>query len=269
MELGFGPGEGGDARLHLLLKRGLHRALMLHEPLGQREAAHARASEHQADEQQRARLLRRPEDGKARAATSFVNDALSCRNDVKTVAQAAMIAASTPSDIATSGRNASMVHGGFRPLEAGCLLVLGSASRAVVPVPGAFDRSRPTAQPICRFIATHVRLETVFDLPVARQLIERRPEAGAESREIGGAERSRLGDLRAYDRYAEQIGLELHQQIVRGRAAIDAQLDERARGVFLHRFEQLCALKRDGFEAARAMCARVVPRDKPTMVPRA
>ena len=49
----------------------------------------------------------------------------------------------------------------------------------------------------------------------------------AEPREIRGAQRRGLGDARAHDGHAEHVGLELHQQIVRGRAAVDAQLDER------------------------------------------
>src|SRR5439155_11344481 len=55
----------------------------------------------------------------------------------------------------------------------------------------------------------------------------------------------------------EQIGLELHKEVVRGGAAVDAQLGKLLAGVFLHGFEDFRALIRDGFESgARDVGAR-------------
>ncbi len=47
----------------------------------------------------------------------------------------------------------------------------------------------------------------------------------------------------------------LHQQIVRGGAAVDSKLDERARRILLHRCEKLGALETRWLRARRARCA--------------
>src|SRR5690349_5209753 len=58
------------------------------------------------------RLLLRPlEDGNARSATSLAKEARICRNEANTVAHAAMIAARTPSDIATLQLAATLSRG--------------------------------------------------------------------------------------------------------------------------------------------------------------
>ena len=102
----------------------------------------------------------------------------------------------------------------------------------------------------------------------ARQLAAtsrgRRPEAGAEAREVCGAQRRGFGDLRAHDRHAQQVGLELHQQVVGRRAAVDAQFDAAAGRASRCIATSTSALwKAMASSAARAMCARVVPRDRP------
>ena len=51
------------------------------------------------------------------------------------------------------------------------------------------------------------------------------------------------------DRLAQDIGLELHQEVVDGGAAIDPQLLDRLAGIGFHGIDQLTALKGDAFES--------------------
>ena len=113
-----------------------------------------------------------------------------------------------------------------------CLLVVdpstGQRSSPAVPtpliVPARLSSARAARTPSDR---RHRRLEAAIDLPLAGDLVGRRPEADGEAREIRGAERRRFGDRRPDDRDAEQVGLELHQRVVGRRAAVDAQLVQR------------------------------------------
>ena len=57
------------------------------------------------------------------------------------------------------------------------------------------------------------------------------PQADAEAGERRGAEGRGLGIRRPQHRHAQQVGLELQQQIVARGATVDAQLGERAAGV--------------------------------------
>jgi hypothetical protein len=56
------------------------------------------------------RLLRRLDDGIVRDANSLANDDLNCKKDANTVAAAAMIAASTPSDIGKRSSEGKRYH---------------------------------------------------------------------------------------------------------------------------------------------------------------
>src|SRR5664280_2490061 len=82
------------------------------------------------------------------------------------------------------------------------------------------------------------------------------PIADGEAGEIRGAEGGRLEDLGPDDGHAEEIGLELHEELVRGGAAVDAQLGQRDAGVLLHGVEDVGALEGDRLEdRAREMSA--------------
>jgi hypothetical protein len=70
-------------------------------------------------------------------------------------------------------------------------------------------------------------MERALDLPLRRELVGAAPDAAREPREIRCAECRRLDALRPHDGDAEQVGLELHQQVVDTRAAVDAQLGDR------------------------------------------
>ncbi len=90
----------------------------------------------------------------------------------------------------------------------------------------------------------------------------RLPEPGAKPRKIRSAKGSCLGDLGAHDRHPQQVGLELHQQVVRGGAAIDAQFTQRLPRVLLHGVQDLGALECDALErGSRDVRPRRSPRE--------
>ena len=69
-----------------------------------------------------------------------------------------------------------------------------------------------------------------------------------EAGEVGGAQRGRLEHLRAHDGHAQDVRLELHEEIVGGGAAVDAKLGKRDSRITLHRVQDLRALERDAFQ---------------------
>ena len=128
---------------------------------------------------------------------------------------------------------------------------------AVHAVLSAIHPLRPAPRPSRQRLAQlrrprargHGRLEAPVDAPLAATISSgAAPEADREAGEVGRAERRRLGDRGPDDGHAEQVGLELHEQVVGGRAAVDAQLGERDARVALHRVEQVGDLEGDALE---------------------
>ncbi len=74
------------------------------------------------------------------------------------------------------------------------------------------------------------------------------PVTDGEAREERRAERGRFDHLRAYDRHAQDVRLELHEQVVGRGPTIHAQLAEIDARVLLHDVEDICHLERDAFE---------------------
>ncbi len=85
-------------------------------------------------------------------------------------------------------------------------------------------------------------------LPVRGQFVGRAPDPARQSGQVGRAQRRGLDDFRANHRYAQQIGLELHQQVVGAGAAIDSQFGHAGHRVAAHRVEQRGALEGDRLE---------------------
>ena len=65
-------------------------------------------------------------------------------------------------------------------------------------------------------------------MPDGAQLVDVLPDAERQAREVRRAEARRLRRVGADDRHVEDVGLELHQEIVLRRAAIDLQRRNRA-----------------------------------------
>src|SRR5213075_570686 len=120
--------------------------------------------------------------------------------------------------------------------------MLSSTWPGLRPTPGTTDGFAPACELAFSFLALHLRLEALLRLPVLRQLVARLPQIDRQAGKVGRAERRGLQHLRPHYRHAEEIGLELHQEIVGRRAAVDAQLGEPFARVLLHGFEQLRAL---------------------------
>ena len=71
----------------------------------------------------------------------------------------------------------------------------------------------------------------------------------AEPRRVHPApQRSALGNARPHDGHAQHVCLELHEQIVARRAAVDAQLGQAYPGIILHRLQHVGRLIRDALE---------------------
>ena len=68
------------------------------------------------------------------------------------------------------------------------------------------------------------------------------PETDRQTGQIGCAQSGDFADFRAFHAGAENIGLELHQEVVGDRAAVNAQGVETDPGVSLHRFQHVAGL---------------------------
>ena len=76
------------------------------------------------------------------------------------------------------------------------------------------------------------------------------PDAGGKTGEISRAERGGFGDGRTNDGNAENIGLELHESVVGGGAAIDAEFGERRVGVGVDGIGEIGNLIGDALEGS-------------------
>ena len=72
----------------------------------------------------------------------------------------------------------------------------------------------------------------------------RRPHALGDAGEVRGAERGRLPDRGPAHGHAEQVGLELAEQVHDRGAAVDAQLGERSTRGRRHRVDDVAGLQR-------------------------
>ena len=88
-------------------------------------------------------------------------------------------------------------------------------------------------------------LKTVSSPRSFGDLVGAAPEVDGEAGEIGRAERGCLKHCGTADRDLQQVGLELHEQVVRGSTAIHAKFMERRLRVFIHGPQHVCHLKRD------------------------
>jgi hypothetical protein len=73
----------------------------------------------------------------------------------------------------------------------------------------------------------------------------------------------------AGERDAEEVGLELHEEVVGRGAAVDPRRAQRGAGVGRHREQRSEICRAMPSSAARARWARVVPRVRPVIRPRA
>ncbi len=138
-----------------------------------------------------------------------------------------------------------------------------SRARAPAPRPSGSRRWAASSALSCGF-------ERPVDLPDSLDFVAVLPEADGQARQVGRAERGGLDDLRPDHRHLQDVGLELHEQVVGGtrrrpRAARSSQMPESS---FITSSTS-ATWKAIPSSAARARWPAVVPRVRPVMVPRA
>lgn len=111
--------------------------------------------------------------------------------------------------------------------------VLGSRWRSGLPdlVGGPPLRSLDPGSPGCHKAVTlrrsQARLKAAVLLPGGAKVIPVSPDPDSETGEGGGAERGGFNDTRSDDGHVEDIGLDLEEEVVGRRTAVNAQLGER------------------------------------------
>ena len=91
------------------------------------------------------------------------------------------------------------------------------------PRQGAFHRFFPAAVAEVTFGGFDPRAELALDYRFLLQLIQILPEADGQACQVSGTQRGNFTDFRALYAGAQDVGLELHQEIVGYRTAVDAQ----------------------------------------------
>ena len=130
------------------------------------------------------------------------------------------------------------------------------ARPVISPVEGPLHRLLPLRVRRVAVLVAHVGLPALVLGPALAQLVEIRPEADGQAGREGGAERRRLGHGGADHRHAEHVGLELHEQLVGGHAAVDAQLGEGHAGDGVGGVDHLAGLPGRGLERRARDVAR-------------
>jgi len=110
------------------------------------------------------------------------------------------------------------------------LFLLCRQGRIGGPAFGALDGLLPAGVLRVDGCAVRCGLEELIGAGL-RDLVDAGPEAGGKAGKVSRALRRRFEDRRAADGDAEQVGLELHEQIVGRSAAVDAQLATVPHGV--------------------------------------
>src|ERR1700730_6551114 len=89
----------------------------------------------------------------------------------------------------------------------------------------------PAGRPL---LVAPFRLPGAVDLPVAPQLVQARPEADGQAGRVRGAECCGLADRGTHHGRAEDVRLQLHQEIILDHAAVDLERLDVDAGIGLH-----------------------------------
>src|SRR5919198_992042 len=87
-------------------------------------------------------------------------------------------------------------------------------AQLVDPPAGALDRLLPLRIPALPLVLRPLRLERPVHLPVLAHLLAVRPVADRQPGQVGRAQRGGLLHLRPDHRDAEDVGLQLHEEVV-------------------------------------------------------
>jgi len=166
---------------------------------------------------------------------------------------------------ATASSYAASVFSGRSPDAPRCAITSGRAGRCAFNPPSpATVRTAPLPARVERVasVGAHARLEQRDRSSAAGKRRFVLPEPDRESGERRGAERRHLEQRRPLDHRAEDVGLELHQEVVGRRTAVDAQRVQLDPGVGLHAVDDVARLIGDRLERrAHDVLARGAARD--------
>src|SRR5579859_1643661 len=113
----------------------------------------------------------------------------------------------------------------FSGFEQGNPRIASALSRGRIlpcPIQRAFHGTLPVGVEIVALILAHLWLEGAVNSPVFCDFLRTAPETYGDTCEVGSTEGGGFGDLRTLDGHTEDVCLELHEQVIDNRAAIDA-----------------------------------------------
>src|SRR5581483_2310672 len=113
------------------------------------------------------------------------------------------------------------------------------------PVERALYRLLPAGVAVRALLLIPFWLPAPGFVPVGLQFVGVGPESGGQARRVRGTERGRLRYDGSADRHAQDVGLQLHAQVVGGDAAVDLQHLQVHAGILLHGLADVAALVAD------------------------
>ena len=128
--------------------------------------------------------------------------------------------------------------------------------RPAVPPLRPLDRPPPVCPQRGRPVRLHRRLEPPLDRPLGGDLVRRLPVPTASPARYAAPRAVVSVTAGPRHRHAEQVGLELHQQVAAAGPAVHAQLRDRLAGVGPHGVEQVGRLERDRLPGRPGRCGR-------------
>ena len=115
------------------------------------------------------------------------------------------------------------------------------------PVAAAAHSLVPAGEQTGALSLVHLRGKGHVAVPQAADLVPVLPHTGGKARQIGSAQSGRLPDGRAQHGLVQDVGLELHQELVTGCTAVHLQRGDGYAGVLFHSSHEVCALVGNGF----------------------
>ena len=116
------------------------------------------------------------------------------------------------------------------------------------PCQGTFHRFLPAAVAVVALGGFDAWTEFAFDHRFFLKLVKVLPEANRQTCQIRRAQRRYFSHLRTFNAGTQNVGLELHQEVIGYRTAVHAQGVQTNAGVRLHRFQHVARLVGDGFQ---------------------
>jgi hypothetical protein len=97
-------------------------------------------------------------------------------------------------------------------------------------------------------VSAHLRLKGAVDYPLLGDFSLAAPEANSQPGQVSGPKRSRFGYFWSLDGYTENVGLELHEQVIDDGPAINTQCLEIDTTISRHGFQHISGLVAHRFQ---------------------